>query len=101
MGSKDSWLTAETKLSDTLALSETEDPGSVTALTCEIAANLLAFYPTLKLELQMSVTSINRLRLTGFVAACVTAVVSLMQGDTTTAAGIIAAALSAPGLRTG
>lgn len=45
----------------------------------------------------MGITTINRLRLAGFVAACATAVVAFLQGDAVTAAGIIAAALSAPG----
>ena len=45
----------------------------------------------------MGITTINRLRLAGFIAACATAVVAFMQGDAVTAAGIIAAALSAPG----
>lgn len=44
----------------------------------------------------MGVSSVNRLRLAGFIAACATAVVTFMQGDAITAAGIIAAALSAP-----
>lgn len=48
----------------------------------------------------MSIASINRLRLAGFAAACAAAVAAFMQDDMTTAVGIIAAALSAPGLKT-
>lgn len=47
----------------------------------------------------MGISSINRLRLAGFIAACVTAAAVFMQGDAVTAAGIIAAALSAPGAK--
>lgn len=59
----------------------------------------LPIYLCSTLEHNMHITSINRLRLAGFVTACVTAVVTFMQGDIVTAAGIIAAALSAPGAK--
>ena len=49
----------------------------------------------------MGNANINRLRIAGFLAACVTAAVAFMQGDSVTAAGIIAAALSAPGGKVG
>mgnify|MGYP001070247978 CR=1 FL=1 len=45
----------------------------------------------------MGSTNINRLRLAGSLAACVTAAVVFMRGDSVTAAGPIAAALSAHG----
>ena len=47
----------------------------------------------------MRITSINRLRLAGLVAAFAAATVAFVQGDTVTAVGVIAAALSAPGAK--
>ena len=49
----------------------------------------------------MGIRPINSLRLAGFVAACAAAVIAFTQGDTVTATGIVAAALSSPGAKAG
>lgn len=45
----------------------------------------------------MDTTNINRLRFGGFIGACVAACASFLAGGHSTAAGLIAAALSAAG----
>lgn len=47
----------------------------------------------------MNTGMINKLRVGGFIGACVAAVLAFMSGDTVTAGGIIAAALSATGTK--
>lgn len=45
----------------------------------------------------MDFKNVNRLRLGGFIGACVAAVFAFISGDLTTAGGLIAAALSTAG----
>lgn len=51
------------------------------------------------LEFNMNTSTINKFRVGGFVGACVAAFLAFMNGDTVTAGGIIAAALSATGTK--
>lgn len=45
----------------------------------------------------MTASLVNKFRIGGFLSACVAAVLVFMSGDTATAGGIIAAALSTAG----
>lgn len=45
----------------------------------------------------MNPVNANRLRIGGFIGACIAAVLAFIGGDPTTAGGLIAAALSAAG----
>lgn len=47
----------------------------------------------------MNAGMINKLRVGGFIGACVAAALTFMGGDAVTAGGIMAAALSAAGAR--
>lgn len=47
----------------------------------------------------MNTNIINKFRVGGFIGACVAAVLAFMNGDTVTAGGTIAAALSAAGTK--
>lgn len=49
----------------------------------------------------MNTGMINKFRVGGFIGACVAAVLIFMGGDTVTAGGIMAAALSAAGTKAG